>query len=275
MKPNTQEWLEFRKQHVGASDAPIIMKQSPFKTPYELWQEKLSLVPTPETNAAMQRGHDLEPIAKQELERKLDMPLQSKIKLSIERSWMMASLDAISFDERTIAEIKCPGKADHDTALSGRVPEKYYAQLQHQMVVCELDAAYYFSFTGDENVLLEVHRDEKYIRNLLIEEEKFWLCVQNFEVPELLDRDYVYHGDAHWAKLAERLKAIRELQAEEEAIKKELIALAQGKNAMGAGIKLAKCTRKGAVDYAKIPELKTVDLEAYRKKSSEYWKVCA
>jgi predicted phage-related endonuclease len=43
MQQQTPEWLEFRKNKIGASDAPIIMETSPWKTPYQLWLEKLSL----------------------------------------------------------------------------------------------------------------------------------------------------------------------------------------------------------------------------------------
>jgi hypothetical protein len=42
---------------------------------------------------------------------------------------------------------------------------------------------------------------------------------------------------------------------------------------MGAGIRLSKIPRKGAVDYSQIECLKELDLEPYRKKSIEYWKI--
>ena len=97
--------------------------------------------------------------------------------------------------------------------------------------------------------------------------------MQNFESPDLLDRDYVYHSDARWAQLAQRLKEIKVLQAEEEKIKKELIEMAAGQNSMGGGIRLSKCMRKGSVDYGKIPLLQEIDLEPYRKKSTTYWRI--
>jgi putative phage-type endonuclease len=272
MKQNTREWLDLRKNKIGASDAPVIMKASPFKTPFQLWEEKLSGFEK-EPNAAMLKGHEMEPIARKQLEDKLGMPLIPSVRLHNSKSWMMASVDAISFDERTVAEIKYPGKADHDLALSGHVPEKYFPQLQHQMEVCGVEVILYFSYREEESALLKVYRDDEYIKKMLIEEEKFFECMQNFEAPELIDRDFVYHGDARWAHLAERLKQIKALQVEEESIKKELISLAKGQNAMGSGIRVAKFMRKGAVDYKAIPELQNVDLEPYRKKGSEYWRI--
>ena len=37
----TSEWLENRKNHIGASDAPVVMGVSPWDTPYKLWENKL------------------------------------------------------------------------------------------------------------------------------------------------------------------------------------------------------------------------------------------
>lgn len=272
IEQRTPEWYEFRKNRIGASDAPVIMRKSPWKTPYQLWQEKLSLVEEKPGNVATERGNEMEPIAKRALEDKLGMPLQPLIKLHNQRSWMMASLDAVSFDESIVAEIKCPGNADHSIALSGQVPEKYFPQLQHQLEVCGLDWMYYFSYAEDAEILIKVHRDEEYIKQLLIEEEKFLDCMLNFEAPELTAEDYVWQDGAHWAKLVARLQEIKLIKAEEEGIKQELIALTNGKNSRGAGIQLTKCMRKGAVDYKSIPELIGVDLEGYRKKPTEYWR---
>ena len=273
MEQGTPEWLDFRKSRVGSSDAPIVMKQSPWKTPYQLWQEKLGLVESDSPNYAMERGTAMEPIARAALEEELGMPLKPITKLSIERSWMMASLDAFNEESGVVGEIKCPGNDDHEIAMSGQVPEKYYAQLQHQLVVCGVECMYYFSFIGTRNALLKVYRDDKYISKLLEEEEKFFECMSSFEAPELISRDYVCRTDAKWSKLAERLLVIKELQKEEEEIKKELIKLAEGKNSMGGGVKLSKCLRKGAVDYKKIPQLEGMDLEPFRKKSSEFWRI--
>ena len=40
MEQKSEEWLDWRKKGIGSSDAPIIMGVSPWKTPFELWEEK-------------------------------------------------------------------------------------------------------------------------------------------------------------------------------------------------------------------------------------------
>ena len=59
-------------------------------------------------------------------------------------------------------------------------------------------------------------------------------------------------------------------EKEKSVIKDDLTILSEGKNCQGAGVTLTKVERKGGIDYSSIPELKDIDLEKYRKKSSEY-----
>ena len=61
MEQNTTEWLNYRREGIGASDASIIMGKSKYKTIQELWEEKTGLVePDNKTNFIQKKGHDLE-----------------------------------------------------------------------------------------------------------------------------------------------------------------------------------------------------------------------
>lgn len=54
------EWLEARKQGIGASEAATVVGLNPWETPYQLWRRKLGMdEPQPET-FAMKAGHYLE-----------------------------------------------------------------------------------------------------------------------------------------------------------------------------------------------------------------------
>jgi len=55
----TPQWHEMRKSMIGASDAPVIMGVSPWKTQHQLWLEKLGLYKQ-ESGWHMQRGLELE-----------------------------------------------------------------------------------------------------------------------------------------------------------------------------------------------------------------------
>lgn len=175
---NTTKWRSFKQTKIGASDAPVIMGDSPWKTPRDLFEEKLGLRAPSITTSYMQRGIDLEPKARECFEKMTGIYVMPKTMVSDEIEWMMASLDGIDFEGENIVEIKCPGKKDHSTALKGEIPKKYKAQLQHQMKVCELEKMFYFSFDGEEGIVLEVERDDEYLEILIENERKFWeiLC---------------------------------------------------------------------------------------------------
>ena len=87
----------------------------------------------------------------------------------------------------------------------------------------------------------------------------------------------VTRTDAEWLTKAQKWReAKRELEKWkeiEDALRLELIQLAGDNDASGGGIKLAKSTRKGLVDYEKIPELQGVDLDKYRKPTAVAWRI--
>lgn len=277
MEQNSLEWHEFRKNHVGASDAPVIMGVSPWKTAYQLWEEKLGLREIPASNAAMQRGIELEPIARQAYNDYTGNEAEAKVIVHPQYSWMSASLDGLSKCGSVPVEIKCPGYDDHQKAVNGEIPEKYFPQLQHQLAVLGVNMLHYFSYRDGSYCLLEVMRDEKYIARLIKEESKFWNGVLSFSPPELSERDYINKNDKEWLDLVESYRtASEELNRAKEAeslIRDQLINLSEGRNCIGGGVKVQKIIRKGTVDYSKIPELKGVNLDGYRKDSVSSWRI--
>lgn len=184
LKQNTPEWLEFRRKHIGASDAPAIMGVCKFNKPIDIWEEKLGLALPKEINYFMQRGKDLEFQALQMFENLTGILMIPKVVKNSNIDWMIASIDGMDFDNTKAVEIKCPGKKNHECALDGEIPKEYFPQLQHQLAVTGLDKMYYFSYTIESNKIIEVYRDQTYIDNLLKVEEDFWDCVINNEVPK-------------------------------------------------------------------------------------------
>lgn len=274
MQQGSEEWLQLRKSKITATDAPVIMGASHWKTKTQLYNEKMDPYHQTPINDRMQRGLDLEPVARSLFEMKMGCTVYPTI---VVEDWAMASLDGLS-DLGTIAvEIKCPGPKDHDIALQGKVPDHYYPQLQHQMYVCDLQKMYYFSFDGFDGVTIQVVRDEEYVQKMVVEEKKFYDCLVNQTPPEADEDDYVYREDGEWQEYALMWKsvtdAIKRYQEKEESIRQKLIQLSGGSNARGAGISLCQVARKGAVDYSKIPELRGVNLDAYRKGDSQYYKI--
>lgn len=274
MIQGTPEWLGLRKSKITSTDASVIMEVNPWKTKLQLYNEKISDKSSSFLTERMQRGLYLEPIARDLFIFKKGLPVYPAVVI---KDWAMASLDGMSECRKHIVEIKCPGDKDHSSAIDGIIPSYYYPQLQHQLYVCDLNEMSYFSFDGIDGVTLDVKRDQTYIDRLIEEEKKFYECLINKKPPEPTDRDYVERDDALWEAYALKWKevtnTIKSLESEEEELRRKLIFLSEDANTKGSGISLCQVQRKGIVDYSKIPELKGVNLDLYRKESTTNWRI--
>jgi|SRR5271166_771846 len=270
----SDEWLALRKTKVTATDANSIMGANPWKTKLQLYYEKLSDEPPMPPNERMQRGIDLEPIARDLFNMKTRLTMKPVV---LVKDWVMASLDGMNEVGTKIIEIKCPGEKDHATALSGRVPDHYYPQLQHQIYVAGVSFAYYFSFDGADGVIVEVQKDEEYIKKMIIEEKRFYDCLMNKIPPETEENDYVERNDPIWSRYALQWRLIqqakKDLEEEEEQLRRQLIFLSGECATKGGGVSLCSYQRKGNVDYTKIPVLKNLDLEQFRKPTTTSWRI--
>ncbi len=51
-----EEWLELRRNSIGGSDSAAACGMSPWKSPLELYCDKMGMIPDKETNESMRRG---------------------------------------------------------------------------------------------------------------------------------------------------------------------------------------------------------------------------
>ncbi len=112
----------------------------------------------------------------------------------------------------------------------------------------------------------------------MVEEEyKFHQCIVNKIPPEPSENDYIERDDELWNHCASQWQFVNEqikhLEKEEDALRKQLIFLSADSNTRGNGISLCKIQRKGHVCYDKIPELKGIDLDKYRKEPITTWRI--
>jgi putative phage-type endonuclease len=284
------EWLKWRRGGIGSSDAAIIMNASPWRTPRQLWEEKVYGESMQSENSAMTRGKELEPVARSWFEETMNVTVFPKNKVHVSNPWIRASLDGIDLEENIMVEIKCPNKEDHGVAVNGMIPSKYVPQVQHQLLVTGLDGMYYCSFDGSNGAIVEVARDNAYIDAMLEEERKFWDMVLSKTPPDLTDRDFMsMEKNEQWMQTSllwhETKEMLEIAEAKEKELRNSLIALSENRNAQGCGLRMSKSICLGAIDYkqaiddyitsmkAHYPEVHFPDvpLEAYRKKSFTKW----
>lgn len=97
--------------------------------------------------------------------------------------WLRASLDGWNAERKIPLEIKCPGRKDHFVALGGRIPDKYLPQIQHILMVTGARELHYFSYDGQNGVIVIVEADADYQQRLFEAELTFWNSVQSGIAP--------------------------------------------------------------------------------------------
>lgn len=171
----TLEWLEWRSNGIGASDAPAIMGENPWKSSAQVLSEKLGIAKKFEGNAAMARGTALEPEARRRYEAVRKVSVVPACLQSTKHDWLRASVDGVAVNGSAVVEIKCGESVYRKTANSQKVPGYYFGQLQHILAVTDLSQIDFFCWLPDRpEIHLCVSRDDRYIARLIAAEQVFW-----------------------------------------------------------------------------------------------------
>lgn len=165
----SEEWRNWRKKCIGASDAAIIMGEG-FKksedTDY-LMKVKLGIIQEWSGNAKSREGQRLEPEARNFLVKKYKLKLDPAIIQDIDQPFLIASLDGIDKSGKNIFEIKCGESSYKKTKESKEIPSYYKAQLQHILMISKLDFIYFFAYRPNlYPIELKIYRDDNYINKL-------------------------------------------------------------------------------------------------------------
>ena len=285
---NQAEWKLWRHKGIGGSDAPIILGKSPYKTALELYEEKIMPEPPEEkSNFVADRGNRFEPKIRSLISLTMDIDFEVAL-VELPGTPLKVSLDGRSPDRKIIIEIKTVGKDDHELAKQKIMPEKYIAQVQHELFVTKADVCLYCSYYdkdwNEDNVsaenleIFEVKPDLEYQSDLISKEYEFWEAVQKRKPPLLSDADFKPLKGV--SKIANQFKRAQlkyeKVSAELDAAREALIEAAKkdGHPRLSAnGIPLVQVSKQGSIDYKKVPNLAGVDLVQYRQSGSTYWKV--
>lgn len=172
---NTDEWLAWRKKGIGSSDASVLAGINIYKTVHDLWLDKLGEVVKEPMPYPAQRGKDLEPVARDIFEYQFKVKIPPKNFIHPQYEFMKASLDGWNEEERYIVEIKTPMPTSKDLIWPDQVPEKYYPQLQWQLLVTDANHAEYVTFDGKHTIWTKrVYPNKNYQKNLVRLAKWFW-----------------------------------------------------------------------------------------------------
>jgi len=273
IEQGSEEWLSWRKGLITATEASSIMGVNPWCTAYKSWQRKVGQIPQQEENDAMRRGKRDEPIARDLFIKQYGIEMTPCCIESEMYNFLGASLDGISPCGKYILEVK-------STRPTDRVPDYYYAQMQHQMLCGDgsIDKGFYVSFWEEAIHVLQVIPDIDWTRQYIEKAKEYWRCVVFHEPPEMTGGDYKsMESEMEWqfhaSSYIDLCNAIKELEEKKERRRRKLIELCDNNSCRGGGVKVLKKTIKGRIDYESIPEIKEIDLEKHRKPTSISWTI--
>ena len=189
-----EEWLQFRKQGIGSSDAAAACGIHPYLSMLELWMIKTGRMSSNidqsiEGYSPLYWGNTLEPmVAKYYQEhtgnkvRRVNAILQHP---NPGKAFMLANLDYAITGSDEVQVLECKTAGEHGAKLwKHGVPLYVTCQVQHQLAVTGKQAAHIcVLLCGHEAKIYKVERDEKLIASIIEHERLFWQYVQTDTPP--------------------------------------------------------------------------------------------
>lgn len=173
-----EEWLELRRNSIGGSDAASACAMSPWKSPLELWCEKMDMIPDKETNESMRRGTYLEEYVAQRFQEETGKKVRRDnfMYSSDDFPCLTANIDRVIVGED--AGLECKTMNDYSSNdydfESGEIPVQYYCQCQHYMMVMGWSYMYIAFSSNFKFSWLKIDRNDEFIKDMRQKELDFW-----------------------------------------------------------------------------------------------------
>lgn len=191
MSDNDNEWLEWRRQGIGASDVPVICGLSPWGSRWQVWAEKTGRIPPQDATEKMRAGKRAERYIAESLteERGLYVAGEQTWCEHPELRWPRATVDGWALESPNGAIADALGlvelKNSGDRPFAEGAPTYWQAQCQWQMFVTGAQHTFLVVMhRGWELAVYDVPRDEQAIELLLERCSAFWELVLDDTPPD-------------------------------------------------------------------------------------------
>ena len=281
LKQGSQEWLDFRKNGVGASEiAGIAGITGAFQKRHEILAEKLGRVR--ELSDFQKRifadGHEWENVVRENLNAGGEANFIPEVAISEQEPRFFASLDGYDAELGLVLEVKSVTTAEKFKAYCDRTPEHYEAQIQWQLFITGAKGAT-LAFVHDGQVVKKYVTADQAMQAKLAEAGKAFLAELDAIKAGTLPNPNQMLATPDMERLAKlaRIKADMKIQLdtiEEEvkALSEKIIEEQKANRVESDEITIQVVERQGAIQYGKIPEVQRLGeayLSAFRAKGSK------
>jgi putative phage-type endonuclease len=285
----TQVWFEKRKGRVTGSNVGAILGLSPFRTADDVLRAMVRDYHGTESeftgNPATQWGQAMEAGAIAQFQMEHDLTVVP-CGFFPHGDWLGASPDGL-INADALIEVKCPfslRNAEKPVSFKSITKQPhYYAQIQVELYCTNREICFFYQWApnGTQWETVAINREwlNENLPTLRFFHHRFLQEIDNPAHLEPLKNRGVIDTKAaaelleDYDNLTAQIAAMEKMKAETLA---DLVELAGGEDAEIHGRKLTLVKKAGAVSYSKaIKELlPDADLEPYRGKPSEYWRLC-
>lgn len=172
-----EEWLSYRRNGIGGSDAAVVCGLSPYRSKIELWADKTGRLPDIEDNEAMRVGRDLEDYVAQRFCEATGKKVRrhNAMYSHDEYDFIRANVDRDIVGENAGLECKTTSAFARSDFAGGEIPAYYYCQCCHYMNVMGYDKMYLAVLVmGKGFYWFTIERNMDDCKALLDAEISFW-----------------------------------------------------------------------------------------------------
>lgn len=284
-----------RQLYIGASEFGAVLGIDKYRTPLDVYNEKLGLSAPFEGNRHTERGNRMEKIAAElytELTGK-KLRRHNQMFTHPEHSFIVGHVDRVVVGEKRIAEIKCPSLAMYRRIQREGLPDSMIAQLQGYLGLSGYLEGEYIIFCADQMDILNftVQFDPVIYDAAINACAKLWQHIQTGipPTPDAADKpalefakiggDVTFRDDPEWAEAAQLLREADQLKKDGEELYE--LAKVKIKNTIegeygryeGSGLRLYFSQQAGRTSFDKKalaaahPE---IDLSRFEKQGAPF-----
>lgn len=176
-----EDWLKLRTIGIGGSEIGAVCGYNKYRSPLDVWLDKMGQTPPIEMNQNMEWGTHLEVSIMSKFQEKKDKGLQKPegIFQSKYNLWALANVDALVFEpeiDDPVGVLECK-YAPSLKIRENDLPKHYILQLQWYLYVTGLPTGWLAILSvshGTNFIIQEIKRDDKLITSMLKIGKNFW-----------------------------------------------------------------------------------------------------
>lgn len=278
----TDEWLQWRKNGIGASDIGVIMGSNKFKTQLELWDEICGFKEPDKINYAMAHGIKNEKTARNWLNEHQQLSLEPICIEEIQNPHFKASLDGFDEEKKVLAEIKCPvSDSILDNARENKALPLYWQhQIQWQIMLSKPIRAFVaiWDYRYESCITIEAFAQPTLQKEMKEKASEFWRMIQAGVPPKPSVKDYIHLDDEGLKKLLEEFhdhdKVAKLAVERKKELKEEIVEFGDDGNFEAFGFYMTRVAPRKLYDMEQM-RMDGINVDSYIKKNDSigYYKI--